>query len=182
MAFHVDNKFPATAHEVLQKRLVFTDFIPDGARTLQYAPPQPIYTSTIDALLEKKLLANAHLTAWQYVLIAQEELVGVAEVRVTKPGADAEAMFQILYPAEYAQSVNLAIDAADKQPGNYELRMLRVSQVYLFAVWLVHGCESLLLPVEPVPSRLRGREVWTEPDLSLALNELARNRRYTRDR
>ena len=183
MVLRLNVDSPSNAHSLLRQRLVFTGGIPEGARELHVAPPQPIYSSTIDAVVEKRLLAEAHLTGWQYMLVIGDDLAGVAEVSVSgPPPGEAEPSFQVLYPAAYAEFVNTAIAEAERLAGDYELRILRVPSIYLIAVWLVSEDEHLLLPIHPAPFALREKTVWREAELTNAIHDLAMNRRYTLDR
>jgi hypothetical protein len=152
------------------------------AAGLHVARPQPIYTSTIDALLENRLLSDARLTGWQYVLVLNGEADGVAEVAGTKGEPAGPLSFASMYAREYARAVADTIAHAEAIPGDYALRMLRVPSLYLFAVWLRSGFTGdLLLPVPPAPNRLEEEPLFTEQALTTALRAFAMRRRDDSD-
>jgi hypothetical protein len=181
MALHMKGSAPASHVEMLKKRLTYRDVVPEGARPLETAKPQRIFTSTSDALFDGRLLEEAVPTGWQYVLVANGELAGVAEVAHTGPSGEPPRSFDVLRPAERAQAINKVVAMAETLPGDYELRMLRVPNLYLLAVWLTNtGC-NLLLPVPPVPSVLGDIPIYTEKALMRALRPLAIQRRAISD-
>jgi hypothetical protein len=172
---------PASNIEMLKRRLAFRDNPPDGARELAAAAPQIIFTSTTEALFEGRLLEDAVPTAWQYVLVANGELAGVAEVSHSGPGGESPRSFDVLRPAKRAEAINKVVAIAETLPGEYEFRMLRVPNLYLLAVWLRNAGCDLLLPVAPVPSVLGKIPIYTEQALIRALRPLAIQRRAIAD-
>lgn len=152
------------------------------AGEVRVAKPQPIYTSTIDALLDNRLLSDARLTGWQYVLVVNGEADGVAEVSGTMGEPAAPLSFASMYPREYARAIADTIRHAEGIPGEYDLRMLRVPSLYLLAVWLRSSFTGdLLLPVPPAPNRLEEEPLFTEPALITALRAFALRRRDDSD-
>jgi hypothetical protein len=158
---------PASHVEMLQKRLAYRDVVPEGARPLETAKPQRIFTSTTDALFDGRLLEEAVPTGWQYVLVTNGELAGVAEVAHTGPSGEPPRSYDVLRPAERAQAINKVVAMAETLPGDYELRMLRVPNLYLL--------------VPPVPSVLGDIPIYTEKALMRALRPLAIQRRAISD-
>jgi hypothetical protein len=152
----------------------------EDTRELSVAEPQPIYTSTIDALLEGRLLKKAYRSGWQYVLVSGEEPQGVIEV-TDKPADGPPKTFDVLRPREYAVAMNEVMLRAEQMKGEYELRILRVPAIYLVVLWLVGGKESRLLPVVPPSSQVLKNGNFSERQLTRVLAGLARKRRDTPD-
>lgn len=152
----------------------------------EIARPYPLYTSTIPALLEGRLLASAMLTAWSYPLFIGESPLGVAELAATSPDGEQQLRFAALHPAEYAPPILEAIARAEGRPevahDVYEVRILRAPSVMLLAVWL-HGKQDLLIPITPRTIDT-GIETWsmtTEATLTESLRELAQVRLTAKD-
>ena len=126
------------------------------------------------------VLAAAHLTGWQYVLLAgpKADLVdGVVEVSLVADGETPPLSVDTRYQRAYAEAINSTIALAETVPGDYGLRMLRVPSVYLVAVWLHGGpAGDLLFPVPPAPSMLRAHPMFTVAALTEALRPLALKR------
>lgn len=169
---------------LLRDKLTYGEKAADAdvpVRELSVTEAQPIYTSDIDALLQGTLLAKATPAAWQYVLVAGDELQGVIELTAEKAKAGDPKTFSVLRPPEYAVILNEAISRAERLEGDYELRILRVPAVSLTAVWLKGNRNDLLLPlVPPSPQSLR-RRVLTAEQLTKELTPLAIQRRDTSD-
>lgn len=177
MVLYISDTPPPAALELVRKEVVPRDDGGPAARLLSAAAPQPIYTSTIDALLENHLTESARLTGWQYVLLAgpnADFLDGVVEVSII----DEEHLGgETRYGRAYAAAINQTIAIAEGVPGDYALRMLRVPSVYLFAVWLRNEASGdLLFPVPPATSALRAQPMYTEVALTAALRPLAEKR------
>lgn len=154
--------------------------------SMRVARPYPLYTSTLPNLLEKRLLACACLTAWQYVVYSEEAAIGVAEVSVeTEPGEPAMA-YAAFESERYADMVLKGMinanELIDREGGDYELRILRAPSLTLLAVWL-HGNRDLLLPIHPVHDFIKKRRtrLITEEDLTESLRPLALTRLHRRD-
>lgn len=180
MVLHSSDSPPLGNLAMLAERLAAPDPGIEGARKLEVAQPQEIYVSTTDALLRGLLLKEASPSAWQYMLIADNEPAGVAEVS-KGPDDDVPRSFDIVHSAEYAAAMNETVTLAEALPGQYKFRILRVPNVYLLAVWLSSPGGELLLPVRPVPTNLEGARIFTEAALTDALVPLATQRRETVD-
>lgn len=190
MIIDSETVLPASMRDLLRDRLTYpppalmaTASLSENVRPLSIVRrPQPIYTSTIQALLKGRMLADAVLTGWQYFLIADEAPQGVVEVSDFKPEAEPPRSFDVLHPREYADLVNDVIARAEEIEGKWELRILRVPAIYLLAVWLKDGTENLLLPVVPPSSASLLQEVLSEEELTKRLTPLSLMRRDTPDR
>lgn len=146
--------------------------------------PYPIYDATLQSVLDRKPLDKPELAAWQYLVIGEDESVqGLAEIIPTEDGKG--FAWNALYSAESAQALVNAIHDAEQdartQRGTYELRVLRIPDVYLQAVWLQGDRESFLLPIDPVPSLLRRKGLMSDQQLADALKPLALRRRDRND-
>ena len=177
--------------ELLREKFTYKESLPGptartyktvDTRDLSVADPQPIYTSTINALLAGRLLADAYLSGWQYVLISGEQPQGVIEVSDKPAGGESPMTFDVLRSREYAEAMNNVIRHAEEIEGEYDLRILRVPAIYLLAVWLQAGRENWLLPLVPPSSQSLMGGIFSEGDLAKKLEHLASKRRDTPDR
>lgn len=161
----------------------FVPFSDKGAAASFIAQPQPLYTADVEAL-EKGLLGSAQLTGWEYVIFTDNSPQAVVELAVNDEAANGLS-FAALHSRRSAQQLVRTIAAAEKlaQAKNlsYKLRLLRVPELYLLAVWL-SGENDLLLPVPPKTSKLKGRRVFSESALTAALLPLAKTRLNATDR
>jgi hypothetical protein len=177
---------PPDALETVRKYVLPAgDTTAHGAHELSTGKPQPIYNSSIQALDEKRLLAAAQLTGWQYILLSGSDsnrIDCVVEVTQAGDGKDKGSPLSpdVRYPAAYGEAINETIVKAEKIAGDYDLRMLRVPSVSLLAVWLHDAVKGdLLFPVPPAPTMLRKQSMFTEGELTEALRPLV-NQRYVK--
>jgi len=174
---------PPDALEILRKNVLPAgDSTVDDAHQLSTGTPQPIYNSTIQALDESHLLAEARLTGWQYILLSgpkSDQIDSVVEVAQVGDIKDKGSPLSpdVRYPAAYGVAINNAITEAENVSSDYDLRMLRVPSVSLLAVWLHDDLKGdLLFPVYPAPTMLKQQSMFTETALTEALRPLIKQR------
>jgi hypothetical protein len=155
------------------------------AASVEITNAYPIYTTSAKALLLRKLLKLAKLTAWQYLVIEGESVRGAAEVVRRFSIFRTKIDYAGSYPAHYAERIVAAITTAEELPQvqarSYELRLLRAPDLSLLAVWLWRDDDSLLLPIAPAPGGLVALQVMSEQELTETLTPLARRRVYSSD-
>jgi hypothetical protein len=54
----------------------------------------------------------------------------------------------------------------DKEGANddYELRLLKIHELYIIAIWLKKGDENIIVPLEPAPNYLVAGKIYSEAD------------------
>jgi hypothetical protein len=186
MAIHI-SPAPAEGANVVQRNLT-----PPRTRAMGMAAttrgssrtmkPYPIFSADLEDVLDDDpgLLASARLTSWQYVVFEGETVVALAEVTHVKPlryasgqsPVVAEAVLKAIRKAE-------ELDAVEK--ADYELRILRVPELYLLAVWLHGRSEDLLIPVRPFTKTSSDRVSFSEEQMVEILRPLAQVRFATPD-
>lgn len=145
------------------------DYAGDAGPSIEVSKGYPVYNSDILAILEKKLLDAARPTSWQYV-VRKNAAFRLAEI-------SNEARFVSSQSQDLTEALLDVIDAAERldlvQQSDYELRILRVPEVYLNAVWLHAKEQDWLLPVRPAPKPLQAGSILTEAQLVFALTPFA---------
>lgn len=153
---------PAAARDVLE----------GGVSDVQVLDPYPVYTGDARALRDGNLLGNARLTAWHYVVVDGSSLQ-LAEVA-------GEASFASFQPEEATDALLDVMEAAEKldfvKKADYDLRILRVPEMYFTAVWLHRDGDDWLLPVRPAPTTLQPGAIMREAAVAQALAPIANTR------
>jgi hypothetical protein len=146
-----------------------------GGAGLEVAKAQPIYTGSLQDVIDGRLLAGAHLTGWQYLILSGQTVRAAAELTSVAIGSD-----QWKYSSLHEPCGSLAEDAiraAERLPQvkqlKYQLRILRVPALYLYAIWLYRNGDDWLVPAAPTPSVLEPNRSYTEAQLTEALRPFA---------
>lgn len=157
---------------------------------LEVAPPYPLYTFAIHAVLGDAPLKAARQTAWEYLLVRGEEIFGLAEVAVARSKKKEKLGYATLHPRAFAAAIASRIADAEKLPqvknDNYELRILRAPSLTLLAIWLQRDGADLLLPVRNWATQiaahsLDGSDLSDEQGLVGLLRPLAQQRLNAHD-
>lgn len=151
-----------------------------GARRIEKS--YAVFSARLEDVLaeDRGLLDSARLLSWQYVVFEGNRVVALAEVAAGDPlqyasqqsPAVAEAVLKAIREAETLDDV---------KKSDYELRILRVPELYLLAVWLHAPGKDLLLPVRPFTKLRGGGRSLTEKQVVAALRPLAQVRAATAD-
>jgi hypothetical protein len=148
--------------------------------------PHPVYTTSIDAVFQNRLLEASRPTAWQYILAHGQEPYLLAEVASNRQGRPLGLAYAASYERDYAQKTCDAMKAAHAQLNDsekeYELRVLRAPTLYFRAVWLHAKDDDVLFPIAPVPVEIKANEAITAAALTEALLPLAKQRTQGSDR
>lgn len=157
-----------------------TDVFDGAKKRFQVARPHPIYTVTAQKVVERRILAGARQTGWQYMILTDESVFAAAEIG-NKEEKD-EWAFTVLRFQSSSRPIGEALNAAEELPEiddtDYELRILRSPGVDLRVVWLhpLEGANDILIPIERVPKGITANAKYTEKELTDALFALARDR------
>jgi hypothetical protein len=142
-----------------------------GGRTL--ASPHAVYNLGLDALAKPGALAAAPMTAWRYLVEDAGKAVASAEVGVDGKGA--VRGLDHVNEGPFVKATAAAQKAAAKLPqvrdGKFEARIIRVSALYVMALWLkdLEGADDVVVPMAPAPPFLNANTPYTEREFLKAL-------------
>jgi hypothetical protein len=113
----------------------------------------PVYHMALDELAEDGDLGAAVQTSWRYLLKVDDEVVASADAVF---GLNRKPVFSQVNEGPLLQGTVSAIQAADVERGEYEVRLIMVPALYTAALWLVDGTggSDLVVPIAPCPSDL----------------------------
>ncbi len=113
----------------------------------------PVYHMGLDELAEDGNLGAAAQTSWRYLLKCDDEVVASADAVF---GPNRKPVFSQVNEGPFVQGTVSAIQAADIEKGEYEVRLLMVPALYTAALWLVDvtGGSDLAVPIAPCPPAL----------------------------
>ncbi|HET7230646.1 MAG TPA: hypothetical protein VFJ16_11630 [Longimicrobium sp.] len=138
--------------------------------------PHPVYTLGLPDVAGGNLADSALLQGWRYLLTAGDTLVAAAEVIVSGTRA---VRFSHFNDSPFVRSTVDALAAAEAlnqvAPHDYEVRLLKVPALYLFALWL-HGPDELYLPLAPAPPEVTALCPYSQAELAAALRAKADER------
>lgn len=188
MAIHI-SPGPAKGIKIVQRNFApvlnemgVIDAAPRRARTRarRIDSPWPVFSSSLEDVLASngRLLKAARRTSWQYVVFEGDRVVALAEVAHKR-----SLRYASQQSAELANAVLETVQKAKELAtrSDYELRILRVPDLYLLAVWLHAPNSDLLIPVSPFTDVLGDGTVFTEEQAIAALKPLAQVRAATPD-
>lgn len=138
--------------------------------------PHKVYNFSLEEILHLKSLDDAKLESWRYVFQDEAENYHIAEVSVSSSG-DSHRLHHI----DSGEIVDDFIDAytnlaAHNSEIHYELNLLRIPSCFVTAIWLKgddHHHE-LLIPLEPMPDRLRSETPFDPLEFTHIVESIAR--------
>ena len=149
---------------------------PNSSITISH--PQPLYTATTDDVLEHTI-TNAELPdAWQLLVLRADEPLATLEMRIERD-SDGEESYHYagVFIGPYTRSIYMALNRAEiiasETSLSYELRVLRIPTVYLYAVWLHAENSNLIIPCAPAPGPLEPNHEMEPDAVCDALRDLA---------
>lgn len=134
---------------------------------LTIAEPHRWYDVGAADLASGHLLSSARSGSWRYVLIHGTNAVGVAEIfnADTNIGDDLRfgALYQTAFCNETLEALRKAKEMPQIQKQDYELRLVRISAINFFAVWLHGKADEIILPLPPTFGRkLKAYQPYSE--------------------
>ena len=133
---------------------------------LELVAPHRVYTLPFSAIRGEGLAA-ATFAAWRFLIVAGDRVLGSAEVPADGGAANVNT-------GPFARATAEAIDRIEELPevraGAPELRILKISALYLVAVWLV-GDPQLVIPLAPAPRFVTAGQAYTEAAFLDALSQ-----------
>jgi hypothetical protein len=147
------------------------------ADRLTLALPHPVYTLSLQDLVDGKRIREARLVAWRYLVEADRTPIASAEVIVAESKRPRFSQFN---EGPFVQSTAAAIDELQRRPeldeASYELRALQIPALYVVALWLADqsGERDLVRALEPAPEYLETERIYPEGEFLERLVEPAR--------
>ena len=147
------------------------------AERLTLALPHPVYTLSLQDLVDGKRVRDARLVAWRYLVEADRTPIASAEVVVAEGRSPRFSQFN---EGPFVQSTAAAIDELQRRPeldeAAYELRALQIPALYVVALWLADqsGERDLVRALEPAPEYLETERIYREGEFLERLTEPAR--------
>jgi len=148
------------------------------ADRLTLAVPHPVYTLSLQDLVDGRRLRDARLVAWRYLVEADRTPIASAEVVVESEGKPPR--FSQFNEGPFVQSTAAAIDELQRrselQEVPYEFRALQIPALYVVALWLADqgGERDLVRALEPAPEYLETERLYQEGAFLESLREPAR--------
>jgi hypothetical protein len=149
------------------------------ADRLTLAVPHPVYTLSLQDLVEGRGLRDSRLVAWRYLVEADRTPIASAEVVVESEGQAPK--FSQFNEGPFVQSTAAAIDELQRrselQEISYEFRALQIPALYVVALWLADqggGERDLVRALDPAPGYLDLERLYSEGEFLEQLREPAR--------
>lgn len=130
------------------------------------------YLPAID-LVHQVSLSNARLVAWRMSYTAGNRAIAAeVDVSVRPDNTEVTALNEGPFASEPDAQLKALRQA--RANGTFELRILRIPEVYLMAVWL-HAREfDLVVPLKPAPAGLLAGQEYSVRGLATALSSAVR--------
>lgn len=124
----------------------------------------PVYHLGLEDLAEGRDLSAAIQTGWRYLLKHENEVVASADAILD---ADKNPVFAQVNEGPLINGTVSAIQVANNEKGEYEIRFLMVPALHMAALWLVDttGRSNVAIPISPAPPYLM-------PDKPIPVREL----------
>jgi hypothetical protein len=144
---------------------------------LSIAAPHAVYFVGLTDVAEGNLLSAATLTGWRYIVLAGEEAIGAANLRIRED--DPTLQFSHISHGPFVQNTVEGIRLAESLPAvainDYELRLLDIPSLYVVCLWL-HGNEDQLIPLPPSSHGLAPYKSYSDGEIAAALKGPATER------
>ncbi|MBD0748028.1 hypothetical protein [Streptomyces sp. CBMA152] len=134
--------------------------VPAGADELQLAHPLQMYVIGLADLPGG--LAGARPVAWRYLVQHSSGPVALAETVRDEAGGH---VFSQLNYGPFVAGTAAALDAADRESGDAEVRLLHLPAVHLIAVWLHGEASDTLIPAAPAPPGVEADHAYPATEL-----------------
>jgi hypothetical protein len=164
---------PAAAHGRLQALSADA-----AAGRLNLSQPHRVYGANSSDVIAGSVLAAAVAESWRYLVIRSDD-EAVAAVEVTADAGGAAQLAHInegRFVGATVDAIRRAEEIAAGDPRDYELRLLRIPSLYVYALWLHADDADQLIPFDPAPSVLRANDAYDETAFIAALRPLAEQR------
>ena len=146
------------------------------AEEINLSKPHRVFTVDLPKLVKGDALEHAHTVSWRYMLMHGTDTVASAELTSEGGGGSAEyaGYFQGSFDGATAEAVNRFEGKLDENL-DYELRLLRIPEVYVIALWL-HATKAPtrdeFMPLEGTPPELEQFATYDRKKMNDALKAL----------
>ncbi|TFI52523.1 hypothetical protein BLD44_019750 [Mastigocladus laminosus UU774] len=149
-----------------------TQFKPGSPNVIQH----PVYTVSLQELAESGL-ANAKQTSWRYVYPKRNKNDDEFAVEVAIDEAGQNHAFLNTEEGDFVPGTMSAIKKAERlersQKNDYELRVLKIPAIYLFALWLKdeQGDDDIFVPLVEASPQLEAKEEYSKEEFERILRQ-----------
>ncbi len=137
----------------------------------------PVYNVGLNDLVHGTPLARLPLTSWRFIVGSGTAAVSAAET--LDGGAGGEARFASVNAGPFVDGTTQAFASVSKDPtfatGDWEMRVLRVPALYIFAVWTHDkaGNADRIRPIAPAPAYLDASRTYSWDEFVAAVRPQA---------
>jgi hypothetical protein len=147
---------------------------------ISIASGHPVYNLGLQEVVNNTPPANLQLSSWRFIVQGNGPEPTAAE---TLPAVAARAAeFSSVNSGPFVAGTTEAFASVMKDPtftsGNWEIRLLRIPALYLFAVWVheQNGSDDRLRPINPAPAYLDTAKTYTWNDFLAAIKPEAQQK------
>lgn len=134
--------------------------LPAAADELRLAHPLQMYVIGLGDLAGG--LARARPVAWRYLV--QHDSGPVALAETVRDDAGGHVFSQLNY-GPFVAGTAAALEAAGREPGDAEVRLLHLPAVHLIAVWRHSPGSDTLVPAAPAPTGVEADRAYPAAEL-----------------
>jgi hypothetical protein len=152
----------------------------DSVAALGVGSQHAVYDLHADEIAGGGGLETAHATGFRQLVTNATTAIAAAEVQAD-PSGGAALLANLNYGPYVAASAKAFADLANLDAvrnGDYEVRLLRFSAIYVVAIWLKGsgGSADIIYPLPPAPSPLTAETALTPAEFLSAIRPLAQRR------
>jgi hypothetical protein len=142
--------------------------------------PHKVYNVGLQDLVLGKLVEDAHLVSWRYLINQGNR--GTASAEVNYDEAKGGSKFSEFDPGSLAAATLHEIRRVEQNPDlqrkSYELRLLRIPALYVTALWLkdTEGSQDVLIPIPPTFPALKPGEPYSSSQMAEILRQPAKKK------
>jgi hypothetical protein len=130
--------------------------------------PHPVFELDLEDLHKNAGLNHARSGRWRYLVMQGPSTIAAAEVTADALGK-AQSVSSV-NRGPFVEATQVGIREAERLPsvqnGSFELRLLRISALYIAALWLKDtvGDADTLIPLAPAPDYLTPGQAYSAPE------------------
>jgi len=123
----------------------------DGTK-LDVGQPHQVYYISPNSLVSERSLASAQVVAWRNVQQAFGGSVAAeVDIVLDKTNAKVTSINQGPYSSAPVEQIEALRQREHSEDEDFEIRILRIPEVYLVALWLHSLKSDIIIPVAPTP-------------------------------
>jgi hypothetical protein len=125
---------------------------------LDLSTPHQVFTLGLNDITSGAGLAAAQPVGWRYLVMDSGQLIASAETALAPDGSNEVSQFT---EGPFVAATDKVLHDLRKLPqleaAGFELRLLRISALYVMALWLHAPATDLLVPLPPSPIKKDGK-------------------------